>query len=103
MCWKYSAGSADRDYKVLCQFYDATEGSSWTRNDDWKSNKPIGEWYGVETNSDNRVVNLLLPRNNVIGTLSQSISDIQAIQNSTVFSLNKFADNFIDVTTSYGL
>ncbi len=32
---------------ILIQFYHDTGGDNWTRNDNWCSDKPIEEWYGV--------------------------------------------------------
>ncbi|MBQ8863807.1 MAG: leucine-rich repeat domain-containing protein [Rikenellaceae bacterium] len=37
--------SSDRE--ILIQFYHDTGGDNWTRNDNWCSDKPLYEWYGV--------------------------------------------------------
>ena len=39
--------ASDRD--VLIAFYKATGGDNWTRNDNWCSDRPLSEWYGVTT------------------------------------------------------
>lgn len=39
--------SSDRD--ILMAFYEATGGDNWTRNDNWGSDRPLSEWYGVTT------------------------------------------------------
>ncbi|CAN0380427.1 unnamed protein product, partial [Discosporangium mesarthrocarpum] len=56
----------DRD--ALLALYRSTGGASWARNQGWVSNAPdLGEWYGVESNEEGRVVKLKLTRNNLRG------------------------------------
>ena len=43
------------DRAALVAFYEATGGSQWIRNDNWLTDKPLGEWYGVRTDSLDRV------------------------------------------------
>ena len=43
----------DRD--ALVTLYNATSGGGWANNDNWLSDKPLGEWHGVTTDSDGRV------------------------------------------------
>lgn len=33
--------------EMLIKFYHDTGGDNWTRNDNWCSDKPIDEWYGI--------------------------------------------------------
>lgn len=33
--------------KALIEFYKSMDGDRWTRNDNWLSDKPIWEWYGI--------------------------------------------------------
>lgn len=39
--------ASDRD--VLIAFYKAMGGDNWTHNDNWCSDRPLSEWYGVTT------------------------------------------------------
>ena len=39
--------ATDRD--ALEALYDATGGSAWTDNTNWKTDAPLDQWYGVET------------------------------------------------------
>lgn len=42
-------GSAqDGDWAALVALYHATGGDNWRRNDNWLSDRPITEWYGVQ-------------------------------------------------------
>ena len=35
----------DRD--ILVALYNATDGDNWSRNDNWLSDLPLGDWYGI--------------------------------------------------------
>ena len=59
----------DKEREVLIAFYEATGGDNWTRNDNWCSEKPISEWYGVSVNEKGTVDRIRLGNNNLTGTL----------------------------------
>lgn len=42
----------DPERSALRAFYDAAEGGGWTHRENWCSDKPLGEWYGVETDAE---------------------------------------------------
>ena len=46
------------DRQVLVAFYNSTGGPNWTRNENWLTGSPLGEWYGVKTDRLGRVVRL---------------------------------------------
>ena len=60
--------SAEGDRAILAELYHATNGDSWADNENWLSEQPLGEWYGVGTEGD-RVVRLDLAANDLSGTL----------------------------------
>ena len=43
------------DRAALVALYNATGGPNWSRNDNWLSDAPIDEWFGVDTGSSGRV------------------------------------------------
>ncbi len=51
-----AAATSDRD--ILIALYEATDGPNWVNNENWLSNAPLGEWYGVDTDASGRVVQL---------------------------------------------
>ena len=53
-----SASHPDRDHAALVALYEATDGPNWVNNDNWLTNAPLGDWYGVDTDSAGRVVRL---------------------------------------------
>ena len=52
---------------ALIEFYKASGGDNWKNNTNWCSDKPVGEWYGV--NTDIRVTSINMSDNNLSGTL----------------------------------
>ncbi|GAB3888943.1 beta strand repeat-containing protein [Spirosoma agri] len=67
------------DYQPLVDLYNATNGASWTRNDNWLSGcSPCG-WYGVTCDGNNRVTGINLIGNNLSGTLPASLSALSAL------------------------
>lgn len=64
---------ADTDYQLalereaLIAIYNALDGDNWTDKENWCSDKPVGEWYGVTTDNDGFVVEIRLNDNNLKG------------------------------------
>ena len=55
-----ASGSAETDREALVALYNATEGEDWIFSNNWLSDAPLGEWKGVTTNDDGRVIGLSL-------------------------------------------
>ncbi len=52
--------AADSDRATLEAFYRATNGPNWVNSDNWLTDAPLDDWYGVDTDGDGRVVRLVL-------------------------------------------
>lgn len=63
---KNTAGHA-RERVILELFYEATGGPHWTNSDNWLTDAPLDDWYGVGTDMEGRVVELSLVANNLEG------------------------------------
>ena len=50
----------DLDRVALVALYNATDGPNWVDNTNWLTDAPLGEWYGVDTDRQGRVVGLNL-------------------------------------------
>ena len=72
------AGSA-RDREVLMVFHEATGGPGWTRNFNWLSEAGIDQWYGVGTDSLDRVVEIELVGNGLIGSLPPDLGRLEQL------------------------
>ena len=46
------------DRAALVAFYNATDGPNWVNNENWLTDAPLQEWYGVRTNAVGRVVRI---------------------------------------------
>ena len=51
------------DRAALVALYEATDGPNWVNSDNWLSDAPLGEWYGVRTDLRGRVWELSLNSN----------------------------------------
>lgn len=75
-----AAYDEDSQRAALIDLYNATNGDQWKNNDNWCSDLPISQWYGVTTygemyNTDSQVVYYLrLSNNDLSGTIPSTIS-----------------------------
>ena len=46
------------DRAALVALYEATDGPNWVNNENWLTDAPLGEWYGVDTDATGRVTRL---------------------------------------------
>lgn len=66
-----------RDSVVLATIYRQMGGSDWFNGtDSWLTNPEVGQWFGVELNSNLRVSKLSLPSNGLTGNLPATISEL---------------------------
>ena len=69
-----TSASTDRD--ALISLYNATGRANWTNGSGWLSNAPIGQWYGVTTNDDGRVIRLDLRENGLTGPIPSNLGNL---------------------------
>ncbi len=65
--------SAETDREALIALYNATDGANWTNNENWLSGNPLGEWYGVTTDSLGSVISLDLYQNGLSGEIPSGL------------------------------
>ena len=64
---------------LLKLIYEQTNGDNWTNNENWLSDKPVDEWYGVIKDISGSMV-LILDRNNLGGSLDLThVDDLAAL------------------------
>ena len=80
--------SPEADRKALRALYDATDeflliddagqqvDSGWARSDNWMTDEPLSEWYGVVTDEAGRVTELNLRENHLTGELPRELGDL---------------------------
>ena len=64
------------DRAVLVALYHSTGGANWAANTNWLSDRPIGEWRGVSTDSNGRVVELDLRDNQLTGEIPPELGGL---------------------------
>ena len=75
-----ASGGAATDRDALEALYDATGGSVWTDNTNWKTSAPLGDWRGVSTDDDGRVTRLRLGRNGLTGPIPGALGDLARLE-----------------------
>ncbi len=68
----------DRD--PLVAFYDATGGTNWTSRDNWLSDQPLDQWFGVTTNDSLGVERLTLAGNNLAGGIPRDLGRLSSLR-----------------------
>ena len=70
----------DRD--ALVALYNATDGPNWriSRNLNWLSDKPLGEWRGVHTDGNGRVTGLNLHDNQLSGEIPGELGNLSNLE-----------------------
>ena len=68
------------DREVLEALYDATGGPDWTHNENWRTDAPLGEWYGVEVDDQGRVVGLGFLGNRLTGRIPRELGGLANLQ-----------------------
>ena len=76
----YAEGIA-QDREALIALYEATGGENWIHNDNWCTERPLNEWYGVNTDYiTGRVSGIMLFQNNLSGTIPEDISKLTELE-----------------------
>ena len=70
---------------VLVTLYNTTEGANWTNNRNWLSDAPLGEWYGVTTDDDGRVIELDLSQNQLNGEIPAELGGLTDLEELDLF------------------
>ena len=66
--------------EVLEELYEATGGPDWSERANWLSEVPLGEWFGVVTDSNGRVTSLVLPGNGLSGAIPPVLGRLASLQ-----------------------
>ena len=64
------------DRAPLEALYNATDGPNWINNDNWLTDAPLEEWYGVRTNASGRVHYISLEDNGMVGAIPPELSGL---------------------------
>ena len=68
------------DRAALVGIYGATDGPNWFSRDNWLSDTPLGDWYGISTDDAGRVVGLNLSNNGLNGEIPKELWGLTKLQ-----------------------
>ncbi len=63
----------ENDRGNLERFYETTGGEQWDENENWNSEEPLNQWYGVDTDDEGEVVSLRLSENSLSGDTPEEL------------------------------
>ncbi|WP_425155540.1 leishmanolysin-related zinc metalloendopeptidase [Candidatus Palauibacter sp.] len=66
--------------EALMALYNSTDGPNWTRSDNWGTDAPLGEWYGVTTDERGRVTRLDLRDNGLSGPITAELGRLTSLR-----------------------
>lgn len=70
-----------KEREALVALYNAAGGKDWINQDNWCSDKPVGEWTGVGVNEVGLIDGLYLGGNTFIGYIPKEISNLKYLRN----------------------
>ncbi len=73
------------DREILEIFYEATGGPDWTHNENWRTDAPLGEWYGVEVDDQGRVVGLGFLANRLRGRIPLELGGLADLRSLRLY------------------
>ena len=65
---------------ALIDLYEATNGDNWNRNDNWLTDAPLGNWFGITANRDGVVVEFEVDENNLEGEMPSEIAHLTKLE-----------------------
>ncbi|NJM93792.1 MAG: hypothetical protein HC842_03245, partial [Cytophagales bacterium] len=71
-------GFSDRD--ILEQLYYNTGGHQWLNSENWLSELPLDQWYGIRTDGEGRVTQILLSNNRLNGELPGDLGFMSTLE-----------------------
>ena len=76
-----------KEREALIAFYNANDGDSWRRNDNWLSDKPLEAWYGIRMTEDGKhVSSISFIYDNVKGCIPKEIADLTELETLSIYN-----------------
>lgn len=79
------ASLVDKHKQALIDLYESAGGDQWNRHDNWCTDAPLEDWYGVTTDATGAVTELYLPSNGLKGVLPDNIGDLAGGTYTTLY------------------
>jgi surface protein len=81
-----SVTPSPQDYSALLKFFNELGGTDWEES--WNLDNPVNTWKGVELDEEGRVFAINLPNNNVVGELSDALTNEGVLVSTNLRYLN---------------
>lgn len=65
---------------LLVAFYEATHGDEWAENQNWLTDAPLAQWYGVSLGPRGELIGLSLPFNGVRGPIPPELGAMTSLR-----------------------
>ena len=72
---------------ILEALYNATDGPNWNNNENWLTDAPLNDWYGVRV-TEGKVTGLHLWQNNLSGPIPPELGNLQSLGRLLLFANN---------------
>ena len=83
----------DSDRDILMRLYNETGGRNWNNSRNWNTDRPLSEWYGVDTiefiGIGTAVSAIRLPNNNLTGEIPRQLADLGSFFSTLVLNGNR--------------
>ena len=96
----------EKTKQLLTSFYHKTGGDQWHENENWLSDKPFGEWYGLSdfgTSKTNEIEFLYLPNNGLSGQIPEELAELMDLvyekehMTTNISPIELWGNNFVGV------
>ena len=83
----FESSAYEIERAALEAFYRANDGDNWLHNDNWCSDKPLSEWYGISMTPDKKHVRRIeLSYNDVDGSIPEQIGDLSELEQLSILN-----------------
>ena len=72
-------GCCRSERSILESFYKALDGDKWEHKENWLSDKPLNEWYGITTDEEGKVVKIQLS-DTMMGKVPANLKYLKKLQ-----------------------
>lgn len=77
---KISADQAEKERQALIELYEVCGGRQWVRQDNWCSDRPVKDWYGINVTVEGNIFEIHLAHNNLTGPFPDQINAMPALE-----------------------
>ena len=73
-----------KERAALEAFYKANDGDNWKNNENWCTDKPLRDWFGLNTDAAGHVTEIRFWDNNLCGYIPKEIADLTELETLSI-------------------